>query len=105
MLVSHFVGLKLDDAHQGELDPPTGACQARNHPIHAERMRKPNYELFDDPVVAEVCDREVKSKSGGMFGRNCGRRARAGTKPSARPWRRCAPRSHCRRSSLARAAS
>jgi hypothetical protein len=53
MLVGHFAVSKLDEAHESELDPSTGGCQARNHPTHADRMRKPNHEFFDDPIVAE----------------------------------------------------
>src|SRR5712671_3766831 len=53
MLIGHFAGLKLDDAHQGELDPSTRGWHAGKHPTHLESMRKPNNELFDDPIVAE----------------------------------------------------
>jgi hypothetical protein len=53
MLIGHFAGLKLNDAHQGELDPPTRGWHAGKHPTHLECMCKPNDELFDDPVVAE----------------------------------------------------
>jgi len=45
--------LKLDETHKGELDSLAGGWHARKHPIHLERMRKANYELFDDPIAAE----------------------------------------------------
>jgi hypothetical protein len=50
MLVGYFAGLKLNDAHQGELEPSARSREAREHPIHLERVRKPNDELFDDPI-------------------------------------------------------
>src|ERR1700737_4510143 len=52
-LVGDFAGLKLNDAHHGELDPSTRGRQARQHPIHIERMREADYKLFDNPIVAE----------------------------------------------------
>ena len=59
-LAGHFAGLKLNDAHQGELDSSTRGRHAGKHPMHIERMRKANHELFDDmearekPIVAAV---------------------------------------------------
>jgi hypothetical protein len=53
VLVSHFAGLKLDDADQDEFDFSTRGGQIRKHPIHIESVGEADHELFDDPVVAE----------------------------------------------------
>src|SRR5205814_5752049 len=36
MLAGHFAGLKLNDAHEGELDFSTRGWHTRKHPIHPE---------------------------------------------------------------------
>src|SRR5271169_3312064 len=47
MLVGYLAGVKLDDAHEGELDPSTGGSHPRKHPIHIERVRKADHEFLD----------------------------------------------------------
>jgi len=53
MLVGHLTGLKLDNAHPGGLDLSTRSRHAKYHPIHVQRISKANYELLDDPILAE----------------------------------------------------
>jgi hypothetical protein len=70
VLVSYFPGVKLDDAHEGELDPSTSGSNTGKHPIHVEGMRKADHEFFDDPIGAEGLRQRGQIESGGMFGRN-----------------------------------
>ena len=53
MLPGHFASLKLNDAHQDELNFSTRGCHTRKHPDHIERVRKANHELFNNPISAE----------------------------------------------------
>ena len=52
-LVGYLIPLKLNDAHESELDTSTRGCDAGKHPIHLDRVRKAYHELFDDPILAE----------------------------------------------------
>ena len=61
MLVGHFASLKLNDADQDELNFSFRGRKARKHPIHIERVRKPNHELFDNPVVTKYLRRRISS--------------------------------------------
>src|SRR5215510_14983709 len=49
----HFVTVKLHDHHQCALDPLPGWRDARQHPIHWDRVGKPDDDLIDQPPLAD----------------------------------------------------
>jgi hypothetical protein len=60
MLIGHFASLKLNDADQDELNFSFRGWKARKHPIHIERVRKANHELFNDPVVTKYLRHRIE---------------------------------------------
>jgi hypothetical protein len=60
MLIGHFASLKLNDADEDELNFSSRGWKARKHPIHIERVRKANHELFDDPVVTKYLRHRIE---------------------------------------------
>ena len=60
MLIGHFASLKLNDADQDELNFSFRGWKARKHPIHIERVRKANHELFNDPVVIKYLRHRIE---------------------------------------------
>ena len=53
MLAGHLAALKPNNAHEDEFNFAIRGRHTREHPIHFERMRKADHELFDNSNVAE----------------------------------------------------
>src|SRR5262245_26066299 len=49
----HFVTVKLHDHHQRDLDPFSRWLDARQHPIHWDRVGKPDDDLIDQPPLTD----------------------------------------------------
>ena len=52
-LIGDLAAFKLNDQRHGKFDASIRGRHAGKHPIHLQRMRKANDELFDDPIAAE----------------------------------------------------
>jgi hypothetical protein len=51
----HLVAVKLHDHHHRYLDPLPGRRDARQHPIHCDRVGKADDDLIDQsPLVSNV---------------------------------------------------
>ena len=52
-LIGDLAAFKLNDQRHGKFDASIRDWYAGKHPIHPQRMRKANHELFDDPIAAK----------------------------------------------------
>src|SRR5215467_13176406 len=53
MLAGHLTAVEPNDAHKHEFSFPARGRYSWDHPIHLERVRKANHELFDYSILAE----------------------------------------------------
>src|SRR5262249_3891841 len=53
VLVRDLVAFELDDGNERDFHAPSGRCDPRQKPVHADRVREANDHLVDEPVLPD----------------------------------------------------